>query len=489
MNSSLIIIFGFLLFAIYLGIRAKKGKTMNLEEWSVGGRKLGTVFVFFLMAGEAYTTFTFLGGSGFTYAAGGPAFYIFNAAYFVLSYWLLPPIWKYAKKHKLLSQSDFFAHKYDSTALGVLVAVVGVVAMIPYIILQLKGLGIIVSEASYGAISSTAAIWIGVISVTIFVVVSGINGSAWTAVLKDILIVLVVVFIGFYLPYHYYGGLRPMFEAVSEAKSNFITLPDQGLSTSWFVSTLILWTLGAYMWPHIFGAVYSSKSSNALKRNAIIMPLYQIILVLIIFVGFTAVLQVPGLTGSDTDLALFKIVKKTFDPWFVGVIGAAGVLAALVPSSVLLLSSATIISKNIVKVMKPSTTEDALNKSTRYLVVVVAAVALFFTFNGANTITTLLLMGYSLVTQLFPALICSLLKNNPVTKQGAMAGMVAGVATVAYISISGMTIGTIFPSLPQVIKDFDVGIVALLVNFIFTFIVSMLTKARVSRSSNAEISS
>ncbi len=74
---------------------------------------------------------------------------------------MLPPIWRYAKKHRLVSQPHYFARKYDSPALGVLVAVVGVVALIPYLVLQLKGLGIIVATASYGAISSTAAIWIG----------------------------------------------------------------------------------------------------------------------------------------------------------------------------------------------------------------------------------------------------------------------------------------------------------------------------------------
>lgn len=74
MNAALIIIFGVLLLSIFLGIRAQKGKDMNLEQWTVGGRGFGTVFVFLLMAGEIYTTFTFLGGSGWAYGKGGPAF-------------------------------------------------------------------------------------------------------------------------------------------------------------------------------------------------------------------------------------------------------------------------------------------------------------------------------------------------------------------------------------------------------------------------------
>ena len=109
MNISLIIIFFFLAVSIYLGIQARKGKDMNLEQWTVGGREFGTIFVFLLMAGEIYTTFTFLGGSGWAYGKGGPTYYIiaYGSLAYIMSYWLLPKIWKYAKENKLMSQPDF----------------------------------------------------------------------------------------------------------------------------------------------------------------------------------------------------------------------------------------------------------------------------------------------------------------------------------------------------------------------------------------------
>ncbi|MFE1629496.1 sodium:solute symporter [Brevibacillus reuszeri] len=479
MNSALLIITAFMALSIYLALRARKGKEMTLEQWSVGNRGLGSMLVFLLMAGEAFTTFTFLGASGFTYAAGAPAFYIFNAAYFVLSYWLLPPIWKYAKEKNLLSQSDFFASKYNSTALGVLVAIVGVISMIPYLVLQLKGLGIIVSEASYGTISPSAAIWIGVLTVTVYVMLSGIHGAAWTAVLKDFLILGVVIFMGFYLPLHYHGGFVEMFKSIDQANPGFLVLPESGLSTYWFVSTLILWSLGSYMWPHTFSAAYAAKSGRALRRNAILMPMYQIVLVFVIFIGFAAIFQVPGLKGSDTDLAMFKLSKATFDPWFVGVIGAAGILAALVPSSMMLNVAATILSKNVYKIWKPETTDASLARLTRYLVPVVAIAALYFTFNGGNTIVTLLIMGYSLVTQLFPALFFSLWKKNPVTVQGAFCGIIAGLAAVLYTTLSSASMADLFPAMPQAFKDFDIGIIAFTINVIVTLTVSAFTRKAV----------
>ena len=120
MKTSLALIGSAFALAIALGLYARRGRTMTLEEWSVGGRRFGTLFVFLLMAGEIYTTFTLLGGSGWAYGKGAPAFYIicYGTVAYVMAYWMLPPIWAYATEHKLLSQADFWALKYASPKLG-----------------------------------------------------------------------------------------------------------------------------------------------------------------------------------------------------------------------------------------------------------------------------------------------------------------------------------------------------------------------------------
>jgi SSS family solute:Na+ symporter len=99
MNAALLIILAAVAFALIVGICASRGKSMKLEQWSLGGRNFKATFVFVLMAGEIYTTFTFLGASGYAYGHGAPSYYIlcyFPLAY-ILSYWLLPAVWRYAK--------------------------------------------------------------------------------------------------------------------------------------------------------------------------------------------------------------------------------------------------------------------------------------------------------------------------------------------------------------------------------------------------------
>lgn len=478
MNPALLLIGISFFAALALGIRARRGHAMTLEQWSVGGRGFGTVFVFVLMAGEIYTTFTFLGGSGWAYGKGAPAFYIlcYGTLAYGMSYFLLPVIWRYANAHALVSQADFFVRKYESEALGVIVSLVSVAAMIPYLVLQLKGLGIIVSEASVGAISAGQAVWAGSVVLVIYVVVSGVRGSAWTAVLKDILILAVALVLGIYLPAQLHGGYGAMFADINRAHPGFLILPRTGMSPAWFISTVVLTALGFYMWPHTFGSCYTARNENVFRRNAVVMPLYQLVLLFVFFTGFAALLEVPGLTGTSVDLSLLRVTEHAFGPWMLGVVGAAGLLTALVPGSMLLMSACTILSKNVYAKLTPREIPEArVTRLARALVPVVALVSVLLTLRGGSTLVLLLLAAYNVVTQLFPALMLCL-PNRPIaTRQGAIAGILAGEATVAALTLTGATMGSLFPSWPPVITDLNVGIIAMLVNVVVLFVVSGLT--------------
>ena len=479
MNAALgVIAFAFVV-ALSLGVYAGRGRERTLEQWSVGGRGFGTLFIFLLMAGEIYTTFTFLGGSGWAYGKGAPAFYIicYGALAYVTSYWLLPPIWLYAKERRLFSQAEFFASKYESPALGVLVAVVGVVAMIPYLVLQLKGLGIIVSEASYGTVSPAVAIWAGTIGLVAYVMVSGIHGSALTALLKDVMILVVVVALGVWLPWKLHGGIGEMFAAIDAARPGFLTLPERGLSPVWFSSTVLLTALGFYMWPHTFASAFSAKSGDALRRNATFMPIYQLVLLFVFFIGFAALLAVPGLEGTDADLALLRVVKMTLPPWVVGTVGAAGVLTALVPGSMILMAAATVLASTVYRGASGDADPTRIARVARWIVPGVAGVALWFTFRGGATIVALLLMGYAFVTQLFPALLLSLGARPLVRPLAAAGGIVTGVGIVAWTTVSGNTVADIAGFLPTALHDLNIGVVALGGNLLVTAMISLVLKA------------
>lgn len=240
-----------LLAAFVLSLRFRGAQ--SLEQWSVGNRGFGSALIFVLLAGEIYTTFTFLGGSGWAYARGAPAYYIigYAAVAYTASYWLLPAIWRRATAWRVISQPEYFARAFNSTWFGTVVAGVGCFALIPYLVLQLKGLGILVSETSYGLISYEVAICIGTFATVVYVILAGVRGSAFTAALKDTLVLLTVVGLGIALPVTLHGGITPMFDTLIAKRPDFFVLPDKGLSGTWYASTVLMTVFGFYMWPHV----------------------------------------------------------------------------------------------------------------------------------------------------------------------------------------------------------------------------------------------
>lgn len=486
MIAPLIIICTFFLFSIYLAIRSKKGKKMDHEGWTTGGRSYGALLVFLLSAGEIYTTFTFLGGSGWAYGKGPAILYTLtvNAFMGISLYWLHPVIWKFAKDNNVRSISDFFTLKYKSSSLGMLISIFSIAAMVPLFILQLKGLGIIVSQASYGSISSNMAIWIGVISVSVFVMISGIHGSAWTSVLKDLMILFVVIFIGIYIPIHYYGSIGNMFQSIETVNPGYLVFPKEGLNIPWYISTVLLSVAAYFCWPHYMTAVFTAKNETSLKRNSILIPAYSLVMLFAFFVGFAAILNVPGLTGQNVDLALFEISKSTFSSYIVGFIGAAGMLTALVPGSMLLLATANMLAGVVQKVLHLDVGKNKSGNLSRYMVPVVSLVSLYFIFNGNDTLVAIMLLGVNIIAQFFPALIFSFCKNNPITTTGAFSGIIIGVIVLAITYIYHISISDIFPFITNGFEYMNIGVVAFAMNVIMTLLISYLTKGNCKKSTN-----
>jgi SSS family solute:Na+ symporter len=467
---SVSITLGIVAFGAMVGFLAGVRRKMDLEQWTVGGRGFGAVLMFLLMAGEVYTTFAFLGASGWAYSRGGPALYVlaYLTLSYVVSFFVLPAVWEVGRKYGMQTQSDFFLRVYGSNYLAGFVCVVGIAAFIPYLQLQLTGVGIIVSIASFGAVSSAVAMAIAAVLLVAFVFVSGIRAVAWVAVVKDALMIFAALAIGIGVPLIHFGGIGPMFAALAHARPGHLTMPGAtaNLGHSWFISTVLLSSLGNYMWPHNFGAAFTAKSADTLRRNAVVMPLYSLTLVLIFFAGFASILVVPGLANGD--LAMLTAVRQTFPPWFVGVIGGAGALTAMVPAAIFILSAATLFSKNFYRpVFAPQITDDQVARLARAAVVVLGIVSLVLAICSSTTLVSLLLTGYAGITQFFPGVVLGLFWKR-VTTPAVFTGLICGVAVAGFLMLSHR----------DPLFGLNAGFLALCLNFLLVVFGSLLSPAR-----------
>jgi solute:Na+ symporter, SSS family len=452
-----------------IGLRAGSRRRMDLEQWAVAGRGFGTTLVFLLMAGEVYTTFAFLGLSGWAYSRGGPALYglgYLSLAY-VASFFYLPQLWEFGRRHRIQTQPDFFNAVYRNPFLAGFVCVVGILAFIPYIQLQLAGIGIIVSVASFGHIGRVTAMSVGTVLLVAFVFANGVRAVAWVSVLKDLLMLVAAIAIGIGIPVAHFGSVGAAFAALARARPEHLVMPGATttLGHSWYISTVLLTSLGFYMWPHAFGSTFTARSADTLRRNAVVLPIYSLSLSLMYFAGFAVVLILPHL--RDGDLGLLTVASRTFPPWFLGVIGGAGALTAMVPASILLLTAATLFAKNLYRpLFAPAMSDDGVARLARATVVVLGAISLGMAIHGAGTLVSLLLTGYAMVTQCLPGVLLGLYWRR-VTGTGVFVGMAAGVL-IAVLLMSTHR---------DPIVGLNAGFVALCINFAITIAVSLATRA------------
>lgn len=474
--APLIILFGFIVGIAVLGAIPGMRNKMSNESWAVGNRSFGRWLNWFIIAGEIYTAFAFLGASGWAYSKGGPAFYIMG--YFSLGYLigfhLLPRVSGYGHKYKLVTQGDMVEHLYSSRILGIVVAAIGAIFLLPYLQLQLTALGIIVEVTSLGAIDHVTAMLIAFVLVAVFVFLSGLHGVAATAVVKDVMVMVAMLFFGLYLPYHFCGGIQPMFEAVEKINPDWLTFPGKTdtLDVIWGMSTLVIISCGFYMWPQLMTDAFAAKEPSVLRHNAVWLPVYQILLIFPMIIGFTAVVVYADNPLKNGDMAFLTLVKDAMPPAVLGLVGAAGALACMIPAADILLSTSLLITKNIYirgfRRDEGALPPNHMKNVARYLILLLTAIALYLSIYHGNMLVNLLLTGYDGVTQFFPLIVLGIFWKKA-TKIAAFSGLIAGEILVFWL-----VLGKLDP-LPFMGGHLNAGFVALFVNAIVFVVVSLMT--------------
>ena len=462
MTAALAIILGWLVVTTVVGVFAGLHRKFGLEEHFVGDRSFGTILFYTLAAAEIYSAFAFLGLAGWAYAKGVSV--VYGMAYMSIAYALYffvgPRIQRLGRRGGYVTQPDFLEDRYGSRAFGNAVALVGVIASVPYLQVQLVGSGIIVELASGGAMSREAAIGVAVVALVAFVSFSGLRGIGWTNLMQAAIMLVAMIAVGFLIPERLFGGIGSAMATLAERKPGHLAFPDSGgLGTGWYVSTVLLSAVGAWMWPHIFATTYGAKSERVVRRNAGVLPLYQLATLPIVIVGLTCAAKAaedPSFAASidHPDHALLRVLVDRFPPWIAGLVGAGGLAAAISTASALILSSANLLARHLgQKGLTPGLDDRRTAWLARGLVLPVALVAMVLSLRAPAMLGELLLIGYSGIAQLAPAVYLGMFSRR-VSLSAVASGLAAGIAFSTVSQLSSWTIPL----------GLHPGLVALLIN-------------------------
>ncbi|MEH7343528.1 sodium:solute symporter [Bacillus sp. JJ1532] len=444
-NLTALLITSFIVLSVILiGFIAGRDKASrsSVEEWSVGGRRFGPLLVWLLVGADLYTAYTFLGLTSQAYSSGSIAFFVipYTIIAFFISYFYLPKLWGVSKKFKLTTLADYAKLRFGSKFLSLLIAIVGVLMLIPYIDLQLAGIQDTLKVAGTGFINVNVVVILSFFLVALYTFFSGIKGPTYTAIIKDILIWVIMLFLVVTIPIIHFGGWGSMMDKIVTETPELLTIPTTGpRGIPWFLTASLVSGLALFMWAHGVTGVFTAKSTDALRKNAIYLPLYNIVLILVVFLGFAAFHVLPE--GSDPRFALLSLIQVSYGGVVQGLSYATIALASLIPCSIMAIGASNLFANNIYRdFINPKVSPAKLTMITRSMVFVVIGLALIFGMLFPTALVSLQLMGVSGMVQIFPAIVFSLFWKKQ-TKEATTIGLIVGLVVTFTVSGTGMTFG------------------------------------------------
>ena len=379
----------------------------SLEEWGLAGRSFGTWITWFLIGGDLYTAYTVIAVPAALY--GGGAIGFFAVPYAVIAYpymmVVMPRIWRVCNRHGYVTLADFVRGRYGNRWLAVAIALTGILALMPYIALQLVGMRVVF--AAMGLAGETPLI-IAFVVLAAYTYSSGLRAPAVIAVVKDVMLYVMVAAAIIYLPIKL-GGYAHIFAVANQQLSlhngSIFLAPKQYLG----FSTLAVGSAIALMlYPHTTTAILSAKSENVVRRNAALLPAYSFLLGLIALLGYMALAAGVIPTKEQTPNAIVPLLfLKMFPEWFAGFCLAAIAVGALVPAAIMSIAASNLFTRNLIGEFRRTRMSDNAESTTAKLVSLgVKFGALFFILKIKIAFAIQMqLLGGIWMAQLFPSVV------------------------------------------------------------------------------------
>ena len=427
-----------------LGFAASKWKPAgvdSLDEWGLGGRRFGPVIMWFLIGGDFYTATTVIALPALMYSVGGFAFFAmpYTILVFPFVYLVMPRIWSAAHAKGYVTASDLVLGQTGSRTLALAVAVTSIVATMPYIGLQLLGMKAVIGAMGFGQSGWSAEVPLlvafGILAA--YTYSSGLRAPALIAFLKDIMIYIVVVAAVVVIPSRL-GGYGAVFEGAKVAfaarggPGNLLVANNQVLP---FITLAIGSLLAAFMYPHAFTGILSASSGNTIRRSAVTLPLYNVLLALIILLGYMALAM--GIKVANPNDVVPAIFLNLFPNWFAGFAFAAIAVAALVPAAIMSIGAANLITRNVWRsYVSPTMTpaQETFVAKIASLGVKVGALA-FISFLPTVYAIDMQLLGGIWILQVMPAVLLSAFATR-LRATPALIGWLSGVTAGTWMVVT-----------------------------------------------------
>ena len=437
-NPTAVTFIGYLVLMIGVGVFAYF-YTRNYADFILGGRSLGGFVTALSVGASDMSGWLLMGLPGAVFLYGVSQSWI--AIGLLIGSWFK---WKLVaarlrvyteKAHNSLTLPDYLAHRFEDRS-NWLRIIAAAVILVFFTIYCASGVvaGARLFENTFHMDYQTALL-VGAAATILYVFVGGFLAVSWTDTIQASIMCIALIVTPFAVMQDA-GGLTATIDRVVSIDPNMINMM-QGQTVIGVIS-LLAWGLGYFGQPHILIRFMATKSiaviPNARRVGTLWMLLCLTGAVAVGFFGAAFFSQHPDLAGLVTEnheRVFIVLSGLLFNPWIAGLLMAA-ILAAVMStlSCQLLVCSSTLTQDFYRTYLRPNAGQRELVWIGRSMVVAISAVAIWIASDPNALVLSLVSYAWAGFAAAFGPVILVSLWWRRMTRNGALAGMVTGAATV-----------------------------------------------------------
>jgi len=486
-------------------------------DYYLAGRGQGVIVTSLTIMATYFSGFALLTFPGWVYGNGiAPMLYALNVPVAAGAIYLIGNrIRRIGKKRGYITPADMVSDYYgDSGTMRALVALTGVLYVIPYVVMQVKAGGLLAdmlfadveSVKIFGRAFTMEQTGVAALALVtmVYVIVGGMRSVCWTDVIQGMLLLSAMLLSAIAIMYAL-GGPGGFFREVGKLDPALLTMPDPAADppekfNAWHALTFCAFaSLASIIQPAQWMRFYAARNSATLRKSAVafatVVPICFLFGVFLVGLGGRALYPI-GADGSLPEglISGDQIVIRVIRDYFPVMFGAAGViLVSLIMVAVMAASMSTadsnlhalsaVATRDVYHPLRKNSGEAERTWVGRIVIIVATLAATGITYLGAEsgllqTIAAFFFLAMAFSAQLLPITI-DLLFLRRGSKAGALAGLATGLLTVCLFPPLG---GLLFGDGPVVSMTahlkalLDVGLCGIVVNTIVFVTVSSFTR-------------
>ncbi len=431
-----------------VGIYAWRNQEIKTSQNYYTGRgSIGTLVLIMTYIASLMSTWVFFAGPG-GYYRGGFVFYLSELSYIplfpVVAYFVMNKVWLLNSRRNYVTPADVYDDRFRSPILRIILAIIFLVASLPYVASVLVAGGRAAEVASGGTISYHTVIVVMTLTMLVYVVLGGMRSVAWTDTLQGWLFIVLLWVIAFGTLSVGFGG------SITAAVNNVWTNTNAWFSypgpdywvpyearLGYPLACAIGWTI---MLPHVFvRAAYTGQSLVTQRKLMAYVPVLQtLVWTGTMVIGLLGIALVPGLGTEQTELIIPFLIEAIISPYGMGLasflmisffVGAVAV--GMSTANSFLLVAGSIVSEDFLdKTFNLKLSYDKKMLVARIVILFLGIGSMFLAFKPPELIWTLIMFAIAIVMPLFPVLVAALYWRRATATAAAIASLVGAITVL-----------------------------------------------------------